>query len=176
MSSGDVTELVARLRASFDEGFTRPDDTIREFPAAYVLARVGQTVHAIATDGLKTVAKCTTIVGVPSRAPGLVGIAASRGAIMGVYALADLLGLSSRQPTASEWILVCSDGQTGLVVDAVVGYARAAPASLRIDAEARSHALIRALLEVEGGSYPVIDLSCVMARIGAAPRHGETED
>lgn len=172
MRSGDVTDLVARLRDSFDEAFTRPVDAIRDAPVAYILARVDHKVHAVATVGLRAIAKCPAVVRVPSRARALIGIAASRGVIMGVYALAELLGLSSPQPATSGWILVCSDGQTGLVVDAVMGYLRAGPEALRIDGETRPHALVGGVLEVDEGSYPVIDLSAVMQRIGAAPRNG----
>lgn len=167
MKGGSISEAVLRLRREFDERFEHSRDASYESPAAYLLVQIGDALHAVSATAVRGIEPCPAITQVPTSVPALRGLAAVRGVVLGIYDLCELLGASQSGRDGSGWILVCRDGETGLLVDAIAGWIRARTDSLRSDPSARTGASIAAVLELDGEQYPVIDVGAVMKRLGA---------
>jgi chemotaxis signal transduction protein len=110
------------LARDFDRGFAEPARTATEDVERLLAIRVGGDAHAVRLRDVSGLVVDRTLVPLPSRTPGLLGIVGLRSGLAPVYSLAALLGYG---PVAepSRWILLVGAGPLyGLSFEAFDGH------------------------------------------------------
>lgn len=164
---------VADLRREFDNTFAAPQGGRSAARESLIALRVAGQPFAVRTLQITGVANRRRIVPVPTRVPGLLGIAALRGALLPVYDLAALLGLPAAG-SAGAWLLLTSrDTPVGFIFDEFEGRIEIEAACLFASdgSGARKHACLMA--EVGAAHRAVIDVPGLVAEI--RQRAGVTE-
>lgn len=137
--SDDLERQLAALRREFDDSFARAHVGSGESQLAVLLVRAGERECALAVDDMALLGRCPAIAPVPSAQAALLGLAASRGAIVAVYGLAALLG---HEGDAPGWmVLLRGDRSVAIAFDGFDG-------QCRVDA--------RALLAPPDGAPPYV--------------------
>jgi chemotaxis signal transduction protein len=153
---------VATLRRAFDAGFAEPRSAVEQARDEYLAVRVCGDPFLIGLVECAGLARPSRIVPVPTRAHGLVGIAAIRGNVVPVFGLGALLGYDASRE-APEWLVLCGSGQEVLAlgVTTVEGTVRLTGAPVvPPNAGARSHA--STIGRSAEGARPIISLPSLL--------------
>lgn len=103
-ASSGLAERAQALRISFDRSFAEPARLDTTAMADLLAFRAGSQACAMYLSEITGLFAERKITRIPSDAPGLLGVAAFRGAIMPVYSLAILLGHSASE--TPRWLAV----------------------------------------------------------------------
>jgi purine-binding chemotaxis protein CheW len=164
--SGAATEdLAAALRDAFDLSFSRAPVARATASENLLTIRIGADRYALQLSSISGLFSGKSISWVPSPVPELLGIAGFRGTVQPVYDLAMLLG--HPKAASPRWIVIAAAQAIGLAFDGFEGFVSAAPESVvsRGGADAETAQLhVNAFLE-SGGTYPIVDVASVIARI-----------
>lgn len=118
------TTLAERMRDAFDAQFEAPRTSELVETRDFVLVHAGGERVAIALDAIRAVVRCPAATPVPGARHGLIGIAAMRGEIVGMYELGALLGGQAGSTRADAWALLARVPSVGFVVDEFEGHTR----------------------------------------------------
>ena len=165
MSASAADDRAAALRDAFDLSFSRASAVRAAASENLLTIRIGTDQYALRLASVSGLFAGKRISWVPSPVPELLGIAGFRGVVQPVYDLAMLLG----HPKAAvpRWIVVAAPQAVGLAFEGFGGFVSAAPDAVvtRPRGGADTPQLhVNAFLE-SGGTYPIIDVASVLARI-----------
>jgi chemotaxis signal transduction protein len=122
--------VAAELRREFDQSFAAAPSPRESAESAMLLLGIGDERLAVRLGDIAGLVRCQGIVGVPSRAPDLLGIAGIRGGVAPVFSLALLIG-QSRDPEPPDWLLLCGTEPLALAFQRFLGHLRASADAFR---------------------------------------------
>lgn len=135
------------LRTAFDAAFSRPPPEPQ--PGAIDLLRihVGADRYVVAMSEVAAVHVDRHVCPVPSAAPALLGLVAVRSAIVPLYDLRAILGITATG--VPRWCLVARAASAAFAFDAFEGLERVSPAQVRAEPRLISLAAIGSRLVKE---------------------------
>ena len=161
-----VEGTAARLRREFDLTFALPPaQSVAELEDLLAI-RVAGDPYAVRLGEISGMMAGRTVVPVPARAPGLLGLAGIRGSVVPVFGLSSILGYTqaSGEP---RWLILCgSDDPVALAFPDFEGFLRLPKSSLHGDPSlraARPH--VREIASTERGARAVIGVPLVVAAL-----------
>jgi chemotaxis signal transduction protein len=138
-----ITSRVAELRRTFDGAFAEPVRSLAEEADSLLGLRVGPDRFAVRLNEVQALLPEPRIVSVPGQAPGLLGIAGLRNAIVPNYSLGSLLGQAATTEPL-RWIIVVSAATPiGLAFEDFTGYLHLPRSSISGAANGASSSLVR---------------------------------
>jgi hypothetical protein len=118
-----IEDRAAALRRVFDAAFALPPPAGGAATEDFLAIRVGGDPYAVRVTSVARLVSAPKIVAVPSRRPGVLGVAAIRGALVSVHSLAVVLGYAGDAP--SRWIaLAAGRDMVGLAWGELDGFLR----------------------------------------------------
>jgi purine-binding chemotaxis protein CheW len=137
-------DRAAELRAAFDRGFAeRPASTGAASIDVLKIRLAGEPYGALVAH-VASIHVDLRLAPVPSPVAALLGVAAVRGAIVPVYDLRALVGVSAAEPP--RWIVLAVDLVRGYAFDGFVGLVRAT-------------AVVAGSIVHAGERFPAVDLT-----------------
>jgi chemotaxis signal transduction protein len=165
VSGSAAEDRAAGLRDAFDSSFSRAPAARAAASENLLTIRIGADRYALRLVSLAGLFAGKRIIWVPSPVPELLGIAGFRGTVRPVYDLAMLLG--HPKGASPRWIAVAAPQAVGLAFDGFDSFVSAAPESVVTRPRGGADATqlhVDAFLEA-GGTYPIVDIASVLARI-----------
>lgn len=135
------------LRDAFDRGFAAAPAIDKAAALELLRIELAGAPHAIALSDIAGIQVDPKITTLPTTASELIGVMAVRGAIVPVYDLRALLGLSTAR--AARWVVLAKG--LAFAFDAFVGH-------IAID-----EIPVAGVIEHAGQMHPIIDLAAVIA-------------
>ena len=120
--AGPLADRVAVLRLTFDRSFAERPSPESAAEEDFLAIRLGAAAHAIRLSQIDGLVADKPIVGVPSGAGALLGIAGFRGAIVPVYDLQTLLGYPRVE--TPRWLVMMSGAAVAFAFDAFESHLR----------------------------------------------------
>jgi len=162
--SASAAGRLTALRQEFDQVFAAPDATPAEDQESLIAVRIGGDRYGLSVREITGVAVAGKLVALPSRSPGLLGLAGIRGAVVPVYSLAVLLGY----PKAGEsvrWLALCGAREPlALALGNFEGYIRVPKSALYApDRETRKH--IHQLAQTGGDIRALVSITSLVSEI-----------
>jgi len=180
--SGSVSRRLDRLRDDFDRSFAEPARSHDEEHLELLTIRAGGRPYAIKLSQSSGVHPDRPVTPLPGPLPALLGLAGFAGAVVPVYDLAALLD----HPVAevSRWlVLAAGTPPLGLAFHELDGHVRAAVSDIiretGQDGEDGGHGrggTLRGLVDLPGGSRPIIDIPAARALVHALAGHAQATD
>ncbi|MCO8269890.1 chemotaxis protein CheW [Actinoplanes sp. TRM 88003] len=180
--SGSVSRRLRRLRDDFDHSFAEPARSHDEQHLELLTIRAGGRPYAIRLSQSSGVHPDRPVTPLPGPLPALLGLAGFAGAVVPVYDLAALLG----HPVAEvpRWLVLAAGApQLGLAFHELDGHVRATTDDLiretGEDGSDGGHGrggTLRGLVDLPGGSRPIIDIPATRALVHALTGHAQTTD
>jgi chemotaxis signal transduction protein len=158
---------VAAMRAEFDRSFAEAPGTQAARGVRLLLIKdVAGRAYALRLDQISAIVGDRRIVAVPSRVPGLIGVAGIRGGLVAVYALTELLG-GEGASERGRWIAVCPAVEpVGLAFAEIEGQEQVAAAAIvSAPARAESNDPIQDLARTQGGLRPILAIPILLDSI-----------
>jgi chemotaxis signal transduction protein len=165
MNSATGPEVLNQLRREFDEAFAAPAVHAAEDLTTLITIRVACQAFALRATEITALAKRSRIVPVPSRVRELLGLAGIRGALVPVYDLAALLGLTRRAGEPQWFALTHREAQLALAVDEIEGLVEVPSQCLYADDASPSGSHVRQLARIAADTRAVIDITAVVETI-----------
>jgi purine-binding chemotaxis protein CheW len=160
-----VVERAATLRREFDAQFASPP---RESPETvdFLLVQIGGRPYAMRLAELGGIAKAGIVARAPTRRPELLGLAGIRGRVVGVYALATLLGGADEHRPAAWLALSAGSEPVALAFERLDAFVRVPRSSVHDEAGPDAPGpFVRGVLETEGALRPVLDIARMFAAV-----------
>ncbi|WP_307834540.1 chemotaxis protein CheW [Paractinoplanes lichenicola] len=177
--TGTVSRRLHRLREDFDQSFAEPARSHDEEHLELLTIRAGGRPYAIRLSQTSGVHPDRPVTPLPGPQPALLGLAGFAGAVVPVYDLAALLG----HPVADvpRWlVLAAGTPQLGLAFHTLDGHVRAAASDIIRESgdEARDgrRGSLRGLVDLPGGSRPIIDIPATRALVHTLAGHAQAGD
>ncbi|MDY7090273.1 MAG: chemotaxis protein CheW [Actinomycetota bacterium] len=179
MSAETVDRRLRRLRRDFDQSFAEPARSHDEEDLELLTIRAGGHPYAIRLSQTSGVHPDRPVTPLPGPQPALLGLAGFAGGVVPVYDLAALLG----HPVAEvpRWLVLAAGSPAlGLAFHALDGHVRATTADIVRDsgeqARAGRRGGLRGLVDLPGGSRPIIDIPATRAMVHALAGHAPAAD
>jgi purine-binding chemotaxis protein CheW len=177
----DISHRVADLRRAFDETFAAAPERRGEQTEDLLAFTIARDSYALRIDQLTGLLSTRKIVPLPSRTPGLIGLAGVRGSVVPVYSLARILGYEVSDPS-TRWLALSGHPESvALAFDELEGFLRVERSRVG-EVPRGSHAASRSYIR---GAVRVGDVTRMLIDAGAAvtalslgkshPREGSTE-
>jgi chemotaxis signal transduction protein len=176
---GAVASRLRQLREEFDQSFAEPARSHDEEHLELLTIRAGGRPYAIRLSQTSGVHPDRPVTPLPGPLPALLGLAGFAGAVVPVYDLAALLG--HPVPDVPRWLVLAAGAPPlGLAFHELDGHVRAIASDIIRESggesgEARSGSL-RGLVELAGGSFPIIDIPATRATVHALAGHVQATD
>lgn len=152
------------LREAFDASFASPPPGARADEVALLAIRVGDDAVAIRVHDTVGLLKAGSIVSVPSRRPDLLGITGVRGAVVPVYSLARLMGLT--EVGAPGWIALAGTvDRIGLAFAEFERHVRVTPRAIHATPAPHAAGVASAVVELDGETRPLVDVAAIVREI-----------
>jgi chemotaxis signal transduction protein len=164
-----MARSAADLRREFDAVFAAPPRVVSEQTEALLVVQVSQGWRAaLRLAEVGGIYECPPILRVPGGAAEQVGIVGLRGKLTVVFSLAAVLG-RKRGVEPNRWLALWSgDRSVGFVIAEFDGYARVARERIRRrGVDGVDTTSMEELAELEGGTYPVVNMSALIAKLRA---------
>lgn len=171
-----MTEKAAResraseLRRVFDRAFALPAASTFEELEDLLLVRIAGDPYTIRLRDITGILTKRTIIPVPARAPGLLGLVGIRGEIVPVFGLSSWLGYGEDADSAV-WMIVCgTDEPIGFGFSEFEGHLRIPKSVIHTDDNSHGpRQYIHEMATIEAGVRPVIALSQLVATLRNRP-------
>jgi purine-binding chemotaxis protein CheW len=160
--AGEMGTRAREMRAAFDGAFARPTSIGTEPTEDLLLVRVGSAPYALRVSELGGIAKDRPISPAPSQRHELLGLAALRGAVLCVYSMARLLGLSEDTSTPEWMALSGGEEPVALAFARLEGFLRAARAAVHEEPRGQ---LVRAVLKEASLVRPIVDVPAILETV-----------
>ncbi|MBU2664244.1 chemotaxis protein CheW [Actinoplanes bogorensis] len=177
--AGTVGSRLRRLRTDFDQSFAEPARSHDEEHLELLTIRAGGRPYAIRLSQTSGVHPDRPVTPLPGPQPALLGLAGFAGAVVPVYDLAALLG----HPVAEvpRWlVLAAGTPPLGLAFHDLDGHVRSATSDIiresGDEAGDRRRGSLRGLVDLPGGSRPIIDIPATRAMVHALAGHAQAGD
>jgi purine-binding chemotaxis protein CheW len=168
-ASESTVRSAADLRAEFDAQFAAAPSPHAAQTESLLVVQVGHGWRAaLRVAELGGIYECPPILQLPGGPPGQVGIVGLRGKLTVVFSLAAALG-RERAAAPGRWLALWSgDLSVGFVIPAVEGYVRIERERIRRRGAGDGGTVsVEELAEVDGGTYPVVNLAALIAKLRA---------
>ncbi|WP_250035177.1 chemotaxis protein CheW [Paractinoplanes maris] len=180
---GSVGRRLRRLRDDFDQSFAEPARSHDEEHLELLTIRAGGRPYAIKLSQSSGVHPDRPVTPLPGPLPALLGLAGFAGAVVPVYDLAALLG----HPIADvpRWlVLAAGSPRLGLAFHELDGHVRAAVSDIIREAgenggDDGGHGrggTLRGLVDLPGGSRPIIDIPAMRTLVHGLAGHAQATD
>jgi len=156
------------MRREFDAAFAAPPRVLGEGGEALITLRVAGQALAVRKSHIAGVARCKSILPLPTHVPGLLGITALRGTLLPAYDLASLLGLPAPAAEGAWLILTGAETPLALIFEKFEGQVEIDGACLYENANSREHERLRVLAPIGDAHRAVIDIPGIVAEIRKA--------
>lgn len=145
------------LREGFDSSFAHPVDLSRTARTSMALCcRLGSQRYALPISEVSGVFELRSVLAIPARAKGFLGIGMFRSAMIPVYDLGSFLGTAAAG--LQGWsVLLGHANPVGVKIDAVEGYAAFGGKNLSLNRSQESMRYLQGRIEHGGNSYALID-------------------
>lgn len=177
--SADTVGRRDRLREDFDRSFAEPARSHDEEHLELLTIRAGGRPYAIRLSQTSGVHPDRPVTPLPGPQPALLGLAGFAGAVLPVYDLAALLG----HPVAEvpRWlVLAAGTPPLGLAFHSLDGHVQAVTGDIIREsgdhAPNRRRGSLRGLVDLPGGSRPIIDIPATRAMVHALAGHAPAAD
>jgi len=162
-SASKISRQAAALKKAFDGAFAEPLRPGQARGADLLAVRLGGEPWAIPFSAIAGLHSGKQITPLPGTAPGLLGLAGFRGALLPVYDLAARIGLT---PAASpRWLVLTADRRVALAFAELDGHLRAAEGDLLPHGPQGGPAFTSGFVTVGGDQRPVLHLPALLAAI-----------
>jgi purine-binding chemotaxis protein CheW len=153
---------VVELRRAFDEAFVRPPAPVVGGTEEILLVRVGGDPYALRSRSMTGLVADKRIVPVPSRRPELLGVAGTRGNLVPVYSLTNLLGYGG--PGAScRWVALSGDSTPiGLAFQGFDGFVRVDAKDVYAAEGGQVRRHVREVVHVADAVRPLVDVPSIL--------------
>jgi chemotaxis signal transduction protein len=167
MPSAKQKANVETLRREFDASFAVASDREEIAVEDFLLLRVVEHRYAVRLREISGIAKSRSLTRVPSSTRELLGVAAVRGELFPVFALAGLLE-HRESAGAPSWLLLSGkDEPLAFAFHALDSYRRMPRTALSVASEGSSMPTYAPeILSVDGGVWPVISISALVLGLG----------
>ncbi len=171
---GDETGLSSKaavLRRSFDDAFARAPVRDQQQLEDFLAIRVASDPYVLRLEEVAGLFAHKEVTPIPHSVPGLLGIAALRGALLAVYDLRVLLGYPAPDPPP--WFVVTGARRVALGFDGYEGHLRLSQEARAVErrtARARPH--VREIVRSARAVRPIVHLASVLEAIEARPSAG----
>lgn len=160
----DDAARAAQLRIDFDRGFAMPPAPATTPGIELLACRLAGQRYAIALADLAGVIAGRRIVAVPTAVAALAGVAAVRGALVGVYDLRTILGLPA--PGVPRWIArLATEPSVAVAIDEVDGYLHARGDDVAHAGDSAGGHVRATVCDAGGDRRAIVDLGSVLAAI-----------
>ena len=170
-------QRVAELRLAFDRSFASPATTATGDTEDMLAVRIAGDSYALRMSEMSGLATGKKIALLPSRRPGIVGIASVRGNLLLVHSLSALLGYGLH-PSPCTWLaLSVGDDPVGLGFDELEGFLRVRRTDVHAadGGDAKLH--VREVVRLATGTRPVVSIRSAIETLKAhAGGAGPTEE
>lgn len=157
-----MTDSVSALQAAFDAAFARPPAVPDGDREDLLLVRAGDRRLALRVLDAALIAASPVLTQVPSANPALLGVAGSRGAVVAVYSLAQLVGARPAATRHGGFIATCAGDRTAaLFFDELIGYHTVRSGDIR-----RAEGSVD-IIEIVGEQVTVVRMETLLKRIGS---------
>lgn len=179
LPTGTVATRLRQLREDFDRSFAEPARSHDEEHLELLTIRAGGRPYAIRLSQTSGVHPDRPVTPLPGPLPALLGLAGFAGAVVPVYDLAALLG--HPVPDVPRWlVLAAGSPPLGLAFHELDGHVRAVASDIIRESgdeadDARSGSL-RGLVDLPGGSRPIIDIPATRATVHTLAGHAQATD
>ncbi|MGK5685563.1 chemotaxis protein CheW [Actinoplanes sp. URMC 104] len=174
-----VGRRLLELREDFDRSFAEPARGHDEEHLELLTIRAGGRPYAIRLSQTSGVHPDRPVTALPGPQPALLGLAGFAGAVVPVYDLAALLGHPVGE--VPRWlVLAAGTPPLGLAFHELDGHVRAAVSDIVREAGEQSgtppSGSLRGLVELPGGSRPIVDIPATRAMVHALAGHTQARD
>ncbi len=157
--------LLADLRAQFDRGYAEAPPEPEGDHEDVLDVRVGERPYALRLSELAALWADKVVTPLPGPVSSQRGLAASRGALVPVYDLAQLLGHA--RPVEARWLAVLARPALGLAFDHLHRHLRQPRTTLAPVGAGAARPFVRELIVLDDGPRPIIHLPSVVDAIRA---------
>jgi chemotaxis signal transduction protein len=180
---GTVSKRLSRLRREFDQSFAEPARSHDEDHLELLTIRAGGRPYAIRLSQSSGVHPDRPVTPLPGPLPALLGLAGFAGSVVPVYDLAALLGHPVDE--VPRWlVLAAGTPPLGLAFHELDGHVRAAVADIiretgdtgGADGGHGRGGTLRGLVDLPGGSRPIIDIPATRALVHDLAGHAQATD
>jgi len=158
------------LQRAFDEGFARAPEQTAENHINLLAVSIAGAPYALELKGIAGLYANKKITRIPSHAPGLLGVAGFRGAILPVYDLAALIGFPATEKP--RWFAIVAGTDLAIAFETFDGHL-SVPADTVVpsDSQEGNRRHFSHVLRSTDGLRAVINLSSVLLPVaGTEPR------
>jgi len=161
-----VERRATELRTVFDRSFALPPPREIQEVEDLLAVRVGGDPYAIRLRDIRGVVARRTVVTVPTRATGLLGVTGIHGDIVPVFSLSSFLGYGDDVETPA-WTVLCGAEQPiGLAFAELEGHLRLPRCSVHADEDPNTtRKYVMEIAVIEAGARPVIALPLIITDI-----------
>jgi chemotaxis signal transduction protein len=162
-----MARTAADLRREFDAEFAAPPRGLAEQTEALLVVQVGKGWRvALRVAELGGIHECPPILSLPGGNAEQLGIVGLRGRLTVALSLAVAVG-RERTSEPGRWLALWSgDHAVGFVIPALDGYVRVARERIRRCSAGPADAVsFDELAELDGGTYPVVNLTALIAKV-----------
>ncbi|WP_127505821.1 chemotaxis protein CheW [Actinoplanes solisilvae] len=176
--AGSVIRRLRALREDFDQSFAEPARSHDEEHLELLTIRAGGRPYAIRLSQTSGVHPDRPVTALPGPMPALLGLAGFAGAVVPVYDLAALLG--HPVPDVPRWLVLAAGSPLlGLAFHELDGHVRAVTADIIRESgdegDTRTGSL-RGLVDLPGGSRPIIDIPATRVTVHGLAGHTPATD
>jgi chemotaxis signal transduction protein len=169
---GRAAEIVADLRREFDDAFARPPEGSAARTTDFLGVRAAGAPYAIALADVGAVQPCGVVAQVPSRVPGLAGLAGVQASLLAVFDILSLLGAGGA-PVARRWLVVARcDRQVAIAVDAIDGFLQVEERSVLPLRTPGPSSFSREVLDDGSEMRPILDVEAAVDALREIIRDG----
>ncbi len=170
----ELSATAAQLRQAFDRSFAAAPLAAEVAMASFLAVGVGGDAYAIDLADVSGLFADKAITRLPSAAPGFLGLAGFRGAMVPVYDLGVLLGYPAQE--APRWLVLAAAQPVALAFGAFEQHLRL-PRALIVQDQGTEHARrhIRAVLRAADSARPIVDLASVLQAVRQRARPGTAQ-
>ena len=167
-----VTGRLAGLREEFDRSFAEPLRRHDAEHAELLAVQAGGRPYALRLSQTSGLYPDRPVTALPGPLPALLGVAGFGGQIVPVYDLAALLG--HPVPDRPRWLVLAAGTPVlALAFHDLDGHVRV-PAATIIAEGRQSTGCVRGMVELPGGTRPIVDVPAARAAVHRLAGHHET--
>jgi chemotaxis signal transduction protein len=174
LAHAEIDARIVAERQSFDRSFAMPPPAPSEERVRLLVLRAGKDRFAVRLSEIAGLHQDRRIVPLASDAPGLIGMAGIRAAVVPVFSLARVLGApDSGEPP--RWLTVCNGAQPiALAFSGFEGHREIGASALHASGMAEGRTHVREVARCDDGVVPVISIASIVAAISGATRPVES--
>jgi chemotaxis signal transduction protein len=169
--SPSAAARLASLRQDFDQVFASPAGAEAGEMESLIALRLEGDAYGFSVAEISQMTVAGKLVAIPSRSPGLLGVAGIRGAVIPVYSLAVLLGYPKAEASVRWLALAGGKEPLALGLGDYEGYLRVPKAALVVpDRDAQKH--VQSFVRANGAVRTIVSIASIVSSIQGSSSPG----